>query len=102
MKLRSLAKHGSFYTLVFFASVANAQQPTPAQMQQIHAQLEGRFTSADTNKDGCVTKEETKGKMPRVYNNFERVDKDKKGCVTMDALKASMQDEIAARKGKTQ
>jgi Ca2+-binding EF-hand superfamily protein len=102
MKPRTLAKYGPFYVLMLFAGSAYAQQPTPAQMQQINAQLEGRFVAADTNKDGCVTKEEAKGKMPRLYNNFERADKDKKGCVTMDALKASMQEEVAGRKGKDQ
>ncbi|MGL4573472.1 MAG: hypothetical protein ACRCV9_01645 [Burkholderiaceae bacterium] len=101
MKTRTLAKYGAFYALFLSASAAFAQ-PTPEQMQQINAQLEGRFTAADTNKDGCVTKEEAKGKMPRLYSNFERADKDKKGCVTMDGLKTSMQEEAAARKGKNQ
>jgi Ca2+-binding EF-hand superfamily protein len=98
MKRPALLRQAPVYALALFAGLSHAQQPTPAQVQQALAQLESRFAAADTNQDGCVTKEEAKGKMPRLYNQFERVDKDKKGCVTMDALKASMQDLAAGRK----
>jgi Ca2+-binding EF-hand superfamily protein len=47
-----------------------------------------RFTKCDTNKDGKLTKEEAKGCMPRVYNNFSYIDSANKGYVTLAQIQA--------------
>jgi Ca2+-binding EF-hand superfamily protein len=102
MKTFKRLGYGAFYAFAFSSGLAHAQQPSPAQMQRAAAQLDARFTAADTNKDGCVTKDEAKDKMPRLYANFEQVDKDKKSCVTLDQVKASFQDGVAEMKAKKQ
>jgi Ca2+-binding EF-hand superfamily protein len=94
--------YGVFCVLASITGTAYAQQPSPAQVQQAVEQLDKRFAAADTNKDGCVTKDEANGKMPRVYKNFEMIDKDKKGCVTLQQIKVTMQEGLADMKAKKQ
>jgi Ca2+-binding EF-hand superfamily protein len=94
--------YGPLFLLLAFATAAHAQQAAPERVQQAMEQLNQRFTAADTNKDGCVTKGETEGKMPRVYKNFEMIDKEKKGCVTLAQIKTSAQEGAAELKAKKQ
>ena len=47
-----------------------------------------RFAKCDTNKDGKLTKEEAKGCMPRIYNNFSYIDSSNKGYVTVAEIQA--------------
>jgi hypothetical protein len=47
-----------------------------------------RFAKCDTNKDGKLTKEEAKGCMPRIYNNFSYIDNSGKGYVTVAQIQA--------------
>ncbi|QWD67238.1 hypothetical protein [Polynucleobacter sp. MWH-Aus1W21] len=47
-----------------------------------------RFTKCDANKDGKLTKEEAKGCMPRIYNNFSYIDNSGKGYVTVAQIQA--------------
>ncbi len=42
-----------------------------------------RFAKCDTNKDGKLTPEETKGCMPRIYDHFSYIDSEKKGYLTV-------------------
>jgi hypothetical protein len=56
------------------------------QINQLHMQLAERFSKSDLNKDGKLTKEEAKGKMPRVYDNFEKIDSTRKGYVTQKQI----------------
>jgi hypothetical protein len=77
---------------------AQAAEPTPAQIEQLRSQLNERFTKADVNKDGKLSKEEAKGKMPRVYDNFEKIDVAKKGYVTQQQIMDYASAEAAKRK----
>jgi mannose/cellobiose epimerase-like protein (N-acyl-D-glucosamine 2-epimerase family) len=90
--------YGPLFLLFAFATAAQAQQPSPARMQQAMEQLNQRFAAADTNKDGCLTKGEADGKMPRVHKNFEMIDKEKKGCVTMEQIKGTAIEHAQAAK----
>jgi hypothetical protein len=81
-------------------NTAFAQTFSDAQIQQALAQLEARFSSADANKDGCVSKEEAKGKMPHLHRNFESIDTARKGCVTIGQVKNAMQTHAAQIKEK--
>jgi len=67
--------------------------------QQAMAQLEQRFKNADANGDGQLTKEEAKGKMPRVYQHFDEIDTGKKGYLTLDDIKQFGAQAMAQRKG---
>jgi len=47
-----------------------------------------RFAKCDVNRDGKLTKEEAKGCMPRIYNNFSYIDSANKGYVTVAEIQA--------------
>jgi len=47
-----------------------------------------RFAKCDVNRDGKLTKEEAKGCMPRIYNNFSYIDSSNKGYVTVAEIQA--------------
>ncbi|QWE09527.1 hypothetical protein [Polynucleobacter ibericus] len=47
-----------------------------------------RFAKCDTNRNGKLTKEEAKGCMPRIYNNFSYIDSSNKGYVTVAEIQA--------------
>lgn len=79
---------------------SHAQQPDNAKAQKAMQELDARFAAADTNKDGCVTREEANNKMPRLYKNYDAVDTEKKSCVTLAQIKASLQEGTAQRAGK--
>ena len=83
-------------TLPAFAQNAGSKAE---RAQQAMAQLEQRFKSADANGDGQLTKEEAKGKMPRVYQHFDEIDTAKKGFLTLDDLKQFGAQAMAQRKG---
>ena len=51
-------------------------------------EIVARFTKCDTNKDGKLTREEAKGCMPRVYDNFGYIDSANKGYVTVAEIQA--------------
>ena len=48
-----------------------------------------RFTAADTNADGRLSRDEAKAGMPRVAANFDRIDAQKRGYVTVEDIKAA-------------
>ena len=74
----------SFILLASSISPSLSYADSASQNQEIIA----RFTKCDTNKDGKLTKEEAKGCMPRVYNNFSYIDSANKGYVTLAQIQA--------------
>ena len=52
------------------------------QMKQAKDAFKERFAAADANHDGKLTKEESKDKMPKVYEHFDEIDSARKGSVT--------------------
>ena len=47
-----------------------------------------RFAKCDTNRDGKLTKDETKGCMPRIYDHFSYLDSGNKGYLTVAQIQA--------------
>ncbi|HEY9104215.1 hypothetical protein [Chitinimonas sp.] len=68
--------------------------------QKAMAELESRFNAADANHDGRLTREEAKGKMPRVAQNFDAIDAQKNGYVTLDDIKAYAKEKMMERQGQ--
>jgi hypothetical protein len=59
--------------------------------------LKERFTAADKNGDGKLTKEEAKAGMPFVYQHFDEIDKAHTGAITMADIAAFAREKRAAK-----
>ena len=68
------------------APVAMAQNAEPGRAGKMGAELQKRFSTADANGDGKLTREEAKGKMPWVYSHFDAIDAPHAGSVTMQQI----------------
>jgi EF hand len=80
------------------SATAFAQVPPPApDMQDMRANLNARFTAADFNHDGKLTRDEA-AKMPMVARNFDQIDKAHKGYVTLDEIQAFTRERMAERR----
>ncbi len=50
--------------------------------------MEQRFASANTARDGHLTRDEAKAGYPPIASHFDAIDRDKKGYVTQDDIRA--------------
>lgn len=94
-------RHTLILTLIAFTSAAGAQSvdaPSSSRSQQVQAQLQARFASADVNLDGRLTREEADGRMPLVAMNFHAIDKNKLGYVTLEQVQAYASERQQARR----
>jgi hypothetical protein len=80
------------------ASSVFAQAAEGGRGQGMAAELQKRFTAADTNHDGRLTKEEAKAGMPFVYKNFDEIDSAKTGSLSMHDIAGFVRAKAAARK----
>ena len=70
----------------------------PGQGRELAAELKRRFTVADVNQDGFLSRDEAKAGMPYVHRNFEQIDTAKTGSVSMAQVAAFFRTKAAARK----
>lgn len=93
-----------FASLALAAATAGAQaQPqriTPQQWEKMQKTMQERFVTADRNGDGRLTRDEAKGKMPRVHDNFAAIDRDRKGYVTMKEIEDSLKENVVVSGGR--
>jgi len=66
--------------------------------QQMAAEMQKRFATADANGDGKLTRDEAKGKMPYVYKHFDEIDGARSGAVTLADIAAFARSKQAAHK----
>jgi Ca2+-binding EF-hand superfamily protein len=87
--------------MVCSAAVFAQQQNnvSPEQMQKLQKAMRDRFAAADKNGNGKLTRDEAKGKMPRVYENFATIDRDKKGYVTLKEIEDSLKENVVVSNG---
>ena len=71
-----------------------AQGADSARQEKMRAELQKRFTAADTNADGRLSRDEAKGGMPRIYSNFDAIDVERTGAVSLEQIAA-----FAAKQG---
>jgi hypothetical protein len=71
-----------------FTSDVAAQGADSARQEKMRADLQKRFTAADTNADGRLSRDEAKRGMPRLYRNFDAVDVVKSGSVSLEQVAA--------------
>jgi Ca2+-binding EF-hand superfamily protein len=69
-------------------SKAELQAAIDKGREQFQAQVKERFTAADSNADGKLTREEAKLGAPQVFEHFEFIDADNDGFVTLKELEA--------------
>lgn len=82
-------------TFSTFSATAQTATPDTApngqrmeRLAQVRAELQKRFAAADANGDGKLTRDEAKGKMPRVEKNFDAIDTAHTGAVTLADIEA--------------
>jgi hypothetical protein len=85
-----------------FMQSASAQTAMPAggspeRMEQMAQQLQSRFASANTTRDGKLTKQQALAGMPMVARHFDEIDTANAGYVTLPQIEAFMQQRMTAR-----
>jgi hypothetical protein len=71
------------------AGSSRAQDGAPdGALAKAHAEISRRFAGADLDHDGRLTREEARGRMPRVYDRFDEIDAAHKGYVTLEEIEA--------------
>ena len=74
--------------IVIVGGTACAQSPAASRAEKMRTELNKRFSAADSNVDGRLTRDEARGKMPMVYQNFDAIDTTRSGAVTMADIEA--------------
>lgn len=101
LSLRSASRIGLALALALASAVATgafAQQADAGRGRQMAVELQERFTAADSNGDGKLTKDEAKNGMPFVYKHYDEIDTAKTGAITMRDIAAFAAAQRAARK----
>lgn len=98
--------HATLRTTIFALSGLLAVASTWAQGSEpgaraahMKAELQKRFTAADANGDGLLTRDEAKGKMPMVYKFFDEIDTSHSGSVSIADIQAFAIAKQADRQG---
>lgn len=65
--------------------------PDPQQRQQRVEQMKARWSRADTNKDGQLSREEAQQGMPKLAQHFDKLDANGDGQLTPEELRAAHQ-----------
>jgi Ca2+-binding EF-hand superfamily protein len=61
------------------------------------AKMDEQFQSADTDKDGALTREEAKaGNLKRILDHFDRLDANKDGKVTREEIRALIRSRVSS------
>ena len=83
-----------------YAQGQQEQQPAPSQDRRAAAleQFNERFSAADADGDGRLTREEAAAKMPGVAAHFDQLDADHKGYLTKRDVAMGMRKMMQERK----
>jgi Ca2+-binding EF-hand superfamily protein len=77
------------FALFFISALVLSTQSAFAQ-GGMAKQLQARFSAADKDHDGKLTKSEAKAGMPRVAQFFEKIDTENTGSITLAQIEAFM------------
>jgi Ca2+-binding EF-hand superfamily protein len=80
-----------------FTSNVAAQGANSARQEKMRADLQKRFTAADTNADGRLSRSEAKSGMPRVYRSFDAIDTEKTGSISLEQIAAYAEKQGGSR-----
>ncbi|MEC3764288.1 EF-hand domain-containing protein [Cupriavidus sp. SS-3] len=68
-----------------------------ARAERALQQLQERFASANTTRDGKLTREQAQAGMPMVASHFDQIDTQRLGYVTLPQIEAFMQQMMMSR-----
>jgi len=100
MKLPSIIVLSIALSITFLPCLA-AAQVMGEKRQAMAKQIQQRFTAADKNGNGQLSREEASSGMPRVSEHFTEIDTDGNGFVTLDDLKVYFAKRQEKRSGNT-
>lgn len=72
----------------------HAATPDASRVAKAEAELKARFDKADANHDALLTRDEAKGKMPRVYSHFDEIDAAHKGAISLDDIETFLMGKL--------
>jgi hypothetical protein len=76
---------------------ANKAYPDSGRMEERRHKLRDRFTQADLNEDGLISREEAEQKLPGLASHFDEIDTDNDGTISREELQAA-EDKIREEK----
>lgn len=80
------------------ASAQSAGMPSGgSRMERALQQLQTRFASANTTRDGRLTREQAAAGMPMVASHFDQIDTQRAGYVTQPQIEAFMTQKMMSR-----
>lgn len=77
--------------VVLASGVALAAESGTPRRSQHAEQLRERWTQADANHDGMLSREEAQQGMPKLAQHFDQLDRNGDGQLTADELRAAVQ-----------
>lgn len=80
-----------------FGSEAASAQDAKAGRGDRAEKLKERFTAADKNGDGKLSRDEAKAGMPFVYKHYDEIDKAHTGAITTSDIAAFAKERRAAK-----
>jgi hypothetical protein len=98
----SLSHLGLALLLALPAAAALAQPASAAagRGERVREQLQQRFSAADANHDGKLTRDEAKAGMPRIAEHFDEIDAAHAGTITLVDIERWLVKQRAARKAQ--
>ncbi|WP_454742518.1 EF-hand domain-containing protein [Cupriavidus necator] len=81
------------------ASAQSAGMPAAGgpRVERALQQLQARFASANTTRDGKLTREQAAAGMPMVASHFDQIDTQRAGYVTLAQVEAFMTQKMMSR-----
>jgi len=76
---------------------AAAPNAPNARMERAEQQLQSRFASANTTRDGKLTREQAAAGMPMVARHFDEIDTQRAGFITLPQIEAFMATQMKSR-----
>jgi pyruvate/2-oxoglutarate dehydrogenase complex dihydrolipoamide acyltransferase (E2) component len=73
--------------------------PAPQGIDALFPRLDQRFTDADKDNDGYISRDEAQAAAPMMARNFDQIDTDHDGRLSREEVRAFLEKRFAARQG---
>ncbi|WP_280151407.1 EF-hand domain-containing protein [Piscinibacter sp. XHJ-5] len=85
----TLSLHGAYANEAYPDGVSRQEQA--ARVEHLKAQIDKRFSAADVNHDGKLSRDEART-VPRISRRFDEIDTGKTGYITKEQVQAKLLD----------